>query len=154
MISFKSFKITYNDWKVGFVSKNICLNCLLNPSWALTVANAEQPEKVSSLIIISGDKNVISMSDEQLAKALLPIDFTDSGIIISVKPEQPKKVSSSILAREVGIFIFLSEEQLAKAALPINLSDWGIEILVNLLQPENELEPIDSTDDGIIISHK
>lgn len=94
------------------------------------------------------------MSDEQLAKALLSIDFTDSGIIISVKPEQPKKVSSSILAREVGIFIFLSEEQLAKAALPINLSDWGIEILVNLLQPENELEPIDSTEDGIIISLK
>jgi hypothetical protein len=48
---------------------------------------------------------------EQLAKALLQMVLTESGIITLVRPEQPAKALSPIYVTESGIVILVRPEQ-------------------------------------------
>lgn len=95
---------------------------------------------------------VIEEIDTVFVKALVPIDVTPLGIVISVNAEQSMKAPSPIAVTAFGIVtpdIFL---QVVKALVPIEVTPLGIVMPVNAEHPPNNASLITVTPLGIVIA--
>lgn len=97
--------------------------------------------KASSSIFWKKKKNIKIMNfffyllsiieDGHLLKALLPIYFTEAGIIIWLNEMHSEKHLSPIEVTDEGIEISFKDEHLSKAKLSIEVTEFEIEICSN-----------------------
>jgi hypothetical protein len=86
--------------------------------------------------------------DEQPENAALPMEVTESGIVIELRLLQSVKTESLSDVATSGILNATRLWHPEKAAEPIEVTPSGISIDFKLEQPENAA-PIDSTESGI-----
>lgn len=100
------------------------------------------------------DRIVIFVNDVHLSKELLPIVFTDAGIMIFFNDVHPLNESFLFDEIDVGISTLTSDEQQLNVPSRILITEHGIIICLNDEQCENEFDPIDEIDVGIEIPCK
>ena len=67
----------------------------------------------------------MDVSEEHPLKANIPIDVTDSGIVMDVSEEHPRKAPCPIDVTDSGIVMDVSEEHPSKTQLPIDVTPSG-----------------------------
>ena len=82
-------------------------------------------------------------------KAVFPIYFTESPMVMLANELQYSKVWDPIDVTESGMVMLANELQYLKAFCPIDMTDFGMVMLVNEVQFMKALSPIDTTESGI-----
>ena len=84
------------------------------------------PSKVLLEMLANDPGSVMCFNDVHSAKALSPIDVTDSGIVTLSKDVQCTKAHGSMIVSDPGRVIRAKDRQPAKAFVPMDVTDSGI----------------------------
>ena len=112
--------------------------------------NTQSLNAQSPIVFIDVD-NVIILKFLHPQKAPLFITVTVEGIVISSNDSHPLKKFSLISVIEEGNVTFFNDLHFVKTPSPNSLTESGMMISFRSV-PLNTFDPIDVTDDGIVIS--